>query len=51
MTSLLWFFGLGYGARLLAPLFRRPVTWRILDILIGIVMWWIAVSLIRTALA
>ena len=30
-ASALWFFGLGFGARLLAPLFARPVAWRWLD--------------------
>jgi len=45
-ASVIWFFGLAYGARLLAPLFRKPLAWRILDILIGLIMWSIAVSLI-----
>lgn len=46
-ASALWFFALAYGAGLLVPLFRRPVIWRILDILIGIIMWLIAFSLIK----
>jgi arginine exporter protein ArgO len=33
-----WFFGLGYGARLLAPLFTRPAAWRVLDAVIGVVV-------------
>ena len=37
-ASCLWFFLLGYGARTLAPLFSREVSWRILDIFIGFVM-------------
>jgi L-lysine exporter family protein LysE/ArgO len=45
-ASLLWFFGLAYGSALLTPLFRKPLTWRILDILIGGVMWLIAARLI-----
>jgi len=45
-ASMLWFFGLGYGARLLAPLFARPVAWRILDGLIAVAMWVLAVSLL-----
>ncbi len=48
-ASALWFFGLAYGAALLAPLFRRPVTWRVLDGLIGCVMWAIAASLLLPA--
>ncbi len=48
-ASLVWFFGLAYGAALLVPLFRRPATWRVLDTLIGVIMWSIALSLVRTA--
>ncbi len=44
-ASLLWFALLGFGARLLAPVFERPVAWRVLDIGIGVVMWWIAAGL------
>ncbi len=50
-TSALWFFSLGYGAKLLIPLFKRPVTWRILDIATGIVMWLIAGSLVKYGMA
>ena len=45
-ASLVWFAGLGFGARLAAPLFERPKAWRILDVGVGLVMWWIAVSLV-----
>lgn len=45
-ASLVWFFGLGYGARILTPLFSKQIAWRILDILIGCVMWVIAGSLL-----
>jgi L-lysine exporter family protein LysE/ArgO len=38
VASFVWFFGLGYGARLLQPVFARPTAWRVLDILIGVVM-------------
>lgn len=44
--STLWFTALGYGARLLRPLFARPVAWRVLDGLIAGVMVAIAVSLL-----
>jgi L-lysine exporter family protein LysE/ArgO len=49
-ASLVWFFGLAYGAAWLAPLFRRPMAWRILDALVGCVMWSIAGTLIWSAL-
>lgn len=45
-VSFLWFFTLGYGAGYLAPLFQKPLSWKILDFLIGCVMWVIALSLI-----
>lgn len=44
--SFLWFFGLGYGARLLAPVFAKPVAWRVLDGAICLIMWAIAAQLI-----
>ena len=47
-ASFLWFFGLTYGAARLAPLFRKPSAWRVLDALIGCVMWTIAASLLLT---
>lgn len=45
-ASALWFYGIGYGARILAPLFRRPIAWRVLDILVGCTMWGIAGNLL-----
>ncbi|MDI6026438.1 LysE/ArgO family amino acid transporter [Corticibacterium sp. UT-5YL-CI-8] len=48
LASFVWFFALGYGARLLQPLFARPSAWRVLDVLIGLVMAAIAISLLRS---
>ena len=45
LGSVVWFVGLGYGARLASGLFARPGAWRVLDLLIGIVMLALAVSL------
>lgn len=45
IASFLWFFGLGYGARVLTPLFAKPAAWRVLDALIALVMWSIAAKL------
>ncbi len=50
LASCTWFFSLAYGAAWLAPLFRRPLAWRILDIAVGCIMWTIAASLIWTVL-
>ncbi len=44
-ASLLWFSGLGFGARLLSPLLARPRAWQVLDVLIGLTMLAIAVML------
>lgn len=46
IASFTWFFALGYGARLLAPVFEKPISWRILEFLIGVVMWSIAAKLL-----
>lgn len=50
-ASLAWFCALGFGARWLAPLFRKPRAWQVLDGLIGLTMWLMAVLLLRLALA
>jgi L-lysine exporter family protein LysE/ArgO len=46
LGSALWFTGLGYGARLLRPVFGRPTAWRVLDGGIAVVMSVLAVSLV-----
>ena len=48
-ASGLWFTALGYGARLLAPLFARPRSWRVLDSLVGAIMLGLAVLLVHQA--
>ena len=45
LGSSVWFFTLGFGARVLIPLFKKPITWKVLDISIGFVMLTIAYSL------
>lgn len=44
--SFLFFFSLGYGAKYLAPIFRKPASWRILDLVICAIMWTIALKLL-----
>lgn len=41
-ASFVFFFALGYGARLLTPLFAKPKAWNILDALVGILMLYLA---------
>ncbi|MES9881393.1 MAG: LysE family transporter, partial [Sedimenticola sp.] len=50
LASFIFFFTLGYGARVLTPFFEKPRSWKILDILIGCIMWSIAFSLVKEQL-
>ena len=45
-ASITWFVALGFGARLLSPLFAKPRAWRVLDGLIAAVMITLGVTLI-----
>jgi L-lysine exporter family protein LysE/ArgO len=45
LASGLWFSGLGFGARRPGPLFARTRAWQVLDILIAIVMFTLAIRL------
>jgi L-lysine exporter family protein LysE/ArgO len=38
VASIIWFIALGFGARLLTPLFGRPDTWRALDAFVAVTM-------------
>ena len=49
-ASCVWFSALGFGARLLAPVFAKPLAWRILDVLVGITMLVLAGLLINETL-
>ncbi|HTJ95631.1 MAG TPA: LysE/ArgO family amino acid transporter [Pararobbsia sp.] len=46
-VSAVWFIGLGYGARVLAPLFRRAMAWRVLDGAIGSMVMLVAFAQLR----
>jgi L-lysine exporter family protein LysE/ArgO len=50
-ASAVWFTGLGFGARLLAPVFARPTAWRKLDTLVGLTMITLAALLVWQALS
>ena len=45
-ASGLWFLSLGYGARMLLPVFRSPVAWRVFDVAVAAFMLTLAVLLI-----
>ncbi|MEI9986884.1 MAG: LysE family transporter [Aliidongia sp.] len=49
-ASAAWFTLLGYGARLLAPLFARPAAWRVLDGAVAVTMLTLAGALATQAL-
>ena len=49
VASLSWFTALGYGARVLTPVFRRPQAWRVLDGGIAVVMLTLALTLLTGA--
>lgn len=44
-SSAIWFYSLAFGATKLAPLFRKPRTWQVLNVLIGCMMLFIAYQL------
>lgn len=45
MASFSFFAALGFGARILAPLFARPRAWVALELIVGLTMWTIALTL------
>jgi L-lysine exporter family protein LysE/ArgO len=47
LASLIWFSALAFGASLLAPLFRKKNTWRVLDSLIAVIMLGLSISLLH----
>lgn len=50
-ASFAWFAALGYGARLLQPLFVRPAAWRVLDGVVAAVMLALAAALVAGTFA
>ena len=45
IASFVFFFTLGYGAKFLAPIMQSSLSWRILDFLIALIMFSIAINL------
>lgn len=48
-ASFIWFSVLAVGAAWLAPWLARPATWRLLDLMVAVMMFSVAVQLIRSA--
>ncbi len=54
LASVIWFSGLGFGARVLRPLFARPAAWRVFDLAVAAIMVSVAIGMalgLRTWLA
>ena len=49
--SIIWFLGLGYGSRLLRPLFARPSAWRVLDGATALLMAYLVFNLLTMNLS
>jgi L-lysine exporter family protein LysE/ArgO len=51
LASLIWFSLLAWGGQRLAPWFANPLSWRILDVIVGVTMWAIAISLLVNSMS
>lgn len=49
LGSFSFFAALGFGARLLSPIFAQPRAWVLLEVIVGLTMWAIATSLLLGA--
>lgn len=47
-ASFLFFFALGYGARVLTPIFTNPKAWNVLDALVGVLMLFLGGQLLMS---
>ena len=45
LASFVFFFSLAYGAIILLPIMKNPYSWRILDLLIALIMFTLAIKL------
>jgi len=48
LASFVWFFCLALGGQWMQRWFQSPIAWRILDAVVGVIMWTLAVSLVYT---
>lgn len=49
LGSVIWFSALGFGAKLLRPVFAKPGAWRVLDGLIAAVMLFLGIKMVLGA--
>lgn len=45
-SSFVFFFSLGYSARVLIPIFQKPMAWKVLEVFVGVLMLALAISLL-----
>ena len=45
LASLVWFFAIGYGAKVLRGPLSQPKVWRVIDLAIAAIMFWLAIKL------
>jgi len=45
-ASLLWFFGLAWAGTIFAPVFARPMSWKLMNCVVGFCMWGIGLQLL-----
>ena len=46
LASLVWFFAIGYGAKVLREPLSQPKVWRVIDLAIAVIMFWLALKLL-----
>lgn len=46
LASVVWFSALGFGARVLRPLFTKPAAWRLFDVAVAAIMISVAVGML-----
>lgn len=46
LASIVWFIAIGFGAAKLSPILARPTSWRILNLLITLMMCYLAVRML-----
>lgn len=51
LASIVWFCTLGYGSRLLLPIFGNPIAWRILDAFVAVFMLTLSLFLLMRPLS
>lgn len=46
-ASVVWFFSLSFAGSALAPIFKKAAAWRVINLLVCLMVWWVAAGLLR----